>query len=63
MKIVIDEEGNSGLLFEAEEKDLITRILLSLVVDDEETKANIQYAIRQLKYAGQEIPDNVYRIH
>lgn len=61
MKIVYDGEGNFAFMFDKSEREL--EILLSIEPDSEEGYKIIDDAILALKYAGEEVPDNVTRIY
>lgn len=50
-------------IFTANEKVLGIEILNSIIPDSDSGKKAIQNAVRDIKYAGVEIPKNVHPLH
>lgn len=63
MKVLTQPDGTFAFVFAPDEKKLGVDLLLCIHPRNEEEAAAIQAAIRQIKYAGMEVPDNVYTIH
>lgn len=63
MKILHDDDGSFAFVFGAHEKELGIQLLLCIEPTNEDGEKAIQQAIREIKYAGVKLPDNVYPIH
>ena len=63
MKVLVQKDGTFAFLFEQHEKNLGVSILQSMRTDNPVVARAIEKSIKEVQYAGLELPDNVVPIH
>jgi hypothetical protein len=63
MKVVAQKDGSFAFLFDKNEKQLGIDILNSMHTDNPHVARAIAQSIREVQYAGLELPHNVVPIH